>query len=269
MPRAATSTTKGKAKPAAKKQPRKPAEDKREIFIRQYRIHRNATQAYREAGYQATTSASQGAYETLRLPYVQARIAELDAADLAALDVKGTDVTRRLVNIAFADIANMTTLHAGACRYCWGVEHRYQWRTPREFSEAVEQHMLKGEAYQANHPAPDNEGGYGYRATMDPNPDCPECDGQGITQVRFKNTRDMTAAERAVFAGVEQTQHGIKYRLNSQPDALVTIAKTLKMFKDEMEVGITDPLAVLLKQILDRAQTMPLAPVPPKRGPEA
>lgn len=265
MPKAAASSN-GKAKAPAKKPTRKPAQDKREIFIRQYRIHRNASLAYVEAGHDPGPGRHVGGWRMLRDAYVQARLAELDEADLAALDVKATDVTRRLKNIAFADIANITTLHAGACRYCWGIQHHYQWRTPREFSEAVEQHMLKGEAYQANHPAPDNEGGYGYRATMDPNPDCPECDGLGIPQVRFKNTRDMTASERAVFAGVEQTQHGIKYRLNSQPEALLTIAKSLKMFKDEVEVGISDPLAVLLRQILDRAQTMPLAPVPPAKG---
>jgi phage terminase small subunit len=266
MRRAATTSTKGKAKPPAKKPTKKPAQDKREIFIRQYRIHRNASRAYREAGYNAGTAIHQNAHELLRSRYVADRIAEMDAEDLAKLDVKAFDVTRRLTNIAFADIARITEYHIGACRYCWGIEHRYQWRTPREFSEAVEQHMLKGEAYQANHPAPDNEGGYGYLAKKDPNPDCPECEGDGIQQVRFKDTRDFTPAERAVFAGVEQTQHGIKYRLNSQPDALLTIAKSLKMFKDEVEVGITDPLAVLLQQILDRAQTMPLAAVPQKKG---
>ena len=52
------SQTKPKAKPAspAKAPRKKPALDKRDDFIRLYLIHKNASQAYREAGYQATTS---------------------------------------------------------------------------------------------------------------------------------------------------------------------------------------------------------------------
>lgn len=114
MPRA--TTTKGKAKGPAKKPVRKPAEDKVEKFIRFYRTHRNATRAYREAGYNPGPGARTGAWRLLKDADVQARIAELDEADLAALDVKAFDVTRRLKNVAFADIANITMMHAGACR---------------------------------------------------------------------------------------------------------------------------------------------------------
>jgi phage terminase small subunit len=71
---------------------------------------------------------------------------------LEVVSLKAEDIVAKLELIATADPSKLTGHHIGACRYCYGVDHHYQWRTPREFSEAVELHMLKGEAYAANHP---------------------------------------------------------------------------------------------------------------------
>ena len=39
---------------------------------------------------------------------------------------------------------------------------------------------------------PTNERGFGYSRNLAPNPDCPECDGRGVSEVVFKDTRLLT-----------------------------------------------------------------------------
>ena len=77
-----------KARGPAKAPRKKPALDKRDEFIRLYLIHKNASRAYREAGYQATTGLHQCAHALLRSPYVQERLADERETQLARLDVK-------------------------------------------------------------------------------------------------------------------------------------------------------------------------------------
>jgi phage terminase small subunit len=252
---------------------KKPALDKRDIFIRQYLIHSNATRAYREAGYQDHVGIHQSASNLLRSPYVQSRIADMRAEQLAKLDVKVEQVFDRYRAVAFGDPAAITEFITGACRYCHGIEHGYQWKTAREFSDAVEEYMGKGEAYHANHTAPDCEGGFGYRFSNPPHPDCPECDGEGIPRVRFKDTRLMTDDERKLFAGVKETQNGIEFKLNDQMVALKALAEHLH-FNKLRDESIANTLLNAITELQDRGimGRMPIAsttPKPPAEGSEA
>lgn len=108
---------------------------RREAFVRHYLIHQNASRAYREAGYKDGHGTRQSAHRLLTSADIQERIAEERQGLLAALDVTVEDLVRRYGNrdIAFADSADIVGLHIGACRYCYGIDHAYQWRTPREF----------------------------------------------------------------------------------------------------------------------------------------
>lgn len=243
-----------KASRGTAKAPRKqPALDRREEFIRLYLIHKNASQAYREAGYKDGPGTRQSASALLSSPYVQERLADEREKTLAKLDVNVEAVLDRFKAIAFGDAAAITEYVVGACRYCHGIEHRYQWRTPREFSDAVEDFMNKTEAYQTTHSPPDNEGGYGYRFTLLPHPDCPECDGRGVAQVRFKDTRLMTPDERKLFAGVKQTQHGIEFKLNDQVAALKELAEHVQFYKARDDHN-ANALARAIAEIQDRGQ---------------
>lgn len=247
------SQTKPKAKPTgpAKAPRKKPALDKRDEFIRLYLIHKNASRAYREAGYQDGAHVRTSAHHLLASPYVQQRLADAREEHLAKLDVKVDQVFDRFRAIAFGDPAAITEHVTGACRYCHGNDHRYQWKTPREFSDAVEAYMAKGEAYHAVHSPPDSEGGYGYRFSAAPHPDCPECDGEGIARVRFKDTRLMTDDERKLFAGVKETQNGIEFKFNDQLAALKALAEHLQFYKARDESN-ANALARAVAELQDR-----------------
>jgi phage terminase small subunit len=227
--------------------------DRREAFVRHYLIHQNASRAYREAGYRDGPGTRQSAHRLLTSAYIQARIVEARQGLLAALDVTVEEVVRRFRDIAFADIAGIVGLHVGACRFCYGVGHTYQWRTPREFHECLAQphrdFSATGDREAEGHP----EGGYGYDASLPPNQDCSECGGEGIPRIVFKDTRVLTDSERAVFAGVVETRYGVNYRFHNQMKALGELAKRIG-FYDSPGNPETNPVARLIEELQSRGQ---------------
>lgn len=237
---------------------------KEQLFVAAYLVSLNGADAHRKAGYKHKHP-NQGAYELLMKPHIQAAIEAGKAKALAKINLTADDIVSKLELIATADPAKLTGHHIGACRYCWGIEHHYQWRTPREFSEAVELHMLKGEAYCANHPPPEMEGGYGYRKTERPNPACPECEGLGQPYVIFADTRDMDPAERELFLGVKQTQHGIEYKMADKAHALDQLAQRTGVFKQRDE-DMAGALARAITDIQERTSRAPIRRDTPPDG---
>lgn len=237
----------------------KAGENRREVFIRRYLEIGNASQAYREAGYKDGPGTRQSAHRLLTSAYVQTRISEERQKLLAALDVKVEDVTRRLRDIAFADIANIVGMHFGACRFCYGIGHSYQWRTPREFKASLEEARYEWAEDRSKEAQISPAGGYGYDLNLTPNPNCPECDGIGIPIVVLKDTRLLTDAERAVFAGVVETRHGTHYRFHNQFKALKELAKRLGLYRPA-EDQEANAIARLIREMQDRGQIqrMPL-----------
>ncbi|WP_431299182.1 terminase small subunit [Tabrizicola sp. BL-A-41-H6] len=238
---------------------KKVADARHEAFVRHYLIHGNASRAYREAGYRDGLGTRQSAHRLLTSAYIQARISEERQKILAALDVKVLNVLDRLKAIAFGDAAAITEYVTGACRYCRGIEHRHQWKTHREFADAMEVYMGKGELHHAVYTPPDDKGGYGYRFSEAPHADCPECDGEGEFRVRFKDTRLMTDDERKFFVGVKQTQHGIEFKFNDQMAALKELAKRLGFYSpaDDRETNVIARL-ILELQSRGEIERMPL-----------
>lgn len=244
---------------AAMRSGQKVGRDRREAFVRFYLIHQNASRAYREAGYHDGPGTRQSAHRLLTSAYIQARIQEERQRLLAALDVKVEDVARRFRDIAFADIAEIVGLHIGACRFCHGIDHAYQWRTPGEFkaslADASHEVTLDGSMETQINP----QGGYGYDLNLPPHPDCPECDGYGIPSAVCKDTRLLTDAERAVFAGVVETKYGTHYRFHNQVKALKEIAKRLGFYEARVDRN-TNAVARLILDLQTRGQIqrMPL-----------
>lgn len=255
-----TSPKARKAPGAAKKRaPKQPAIDKREVFIRQYLIHKNQSRAYREAGYAVGSGLHQSAHQLFISTYVQARLAEEREKLLSGLDVDVEQVFARFKAIAFGDAAAITEYVISACRYCHGVDHHYQWRTEREFNDATAEAIREADRTGKNAVWPNHKGGFGFTSNLLPHPDCPECDGDGRPRVRFKDTRLMTDEERALFAGVKQTQHGIEFKFNDQVAALKELAEHLQFYRKRDESN-ANALARAIAELQDRGQMgrMPL-----------
>ncbi len=215
-----------------------PLNDRQAAFVREYLLSGVATDAYVKAGY-APKHADVAGPRLLGNVGVAAHIAagraELKERAEAEFDVKQTDILRKLVAAAFGDRNELTQHRVGPCRYCYGIDHRYQWRTLREYCAAVDHYRSKNEAYQAVHQEPDNEGGYGYTRNGTPNPACPECDGQGEPYVLFADTTRLTEEAKALFDGVKVTKDGTEIRLPDRSKALEALGKHIGMFKERVE----------------------------------
>lgn len=233
--------------------------DRRERFIRRFLVHQNAARAYREAGYQDGPGTRQSAHRLLTSAYIQGRLEEERQRLLKALDVTVDDVVRRFREIAFADIANVVGLHIRACRFCYGRRNAYPSRTADEYRACLEQTRKDSASLSIKESGGSPEGGYEYDANLPPSPDCPECDGEGIPRIVFKDTRLFTDSERAVFAGAVETRYGVNYRFHNQMVALHELAKRIG-FYDPPRNRETSTVANLIHELQSRGQmqAMPL-----------
>lgn len=237
--------------------------DKQAAFVREYLLSGNASDAYRKAGYATKNEASTAAAASRLLKDVKVSAAvaagrkKVIAKIEAEFGIRLDDILTRLAAQATADRRELTTYRRGACRYCHGLDHRYQWRTHREYADAMEAYMLKGEAYHANHTPPDNEGGDGYRFKRPPHPDCPECEGDGIGRTFFADLDSLSPEAAVTFEGVQETKDGLKYVMADRTKALEILGKHLGLADKARDAGI-DALARGLADIASRGSAMPI-----------
>lgn len=104
-------------------------------FVLAYLADPNGRQAAIKAEY-APRSADVTASRLLDNAKVDKAIAERrrQIESKAMLDAEG--VVELWTQIATADPRELTQHVYATCRYCHGIDHQYQWKTEREFTEA-------------------------------------------------------------------------------------------------------------------------------------
>lgn len=247
-----------------------------EAFAQAYFACQDVLRAARTAGYTGTdATATRSGYHCKEREDVQERLAELAAEQAKRLESAfGADqIVQRWIDTATADPNDLTQYRIGACRFCHGEDHAYQWRTEREFNQAHNDWWAKNRKRkdEERDPEPDAAGGTGYRMTRDPHPDCPECDGLGIGYVRFNDTTKLTPQAKTLFQGVRVTQAGAEIIMADQQKAIENLAKRLGVLKEPVEVDAGNSLTRLLQQIIDRkpvlkpnpTAALPSTPRPP------
>lgn len=221
------------------------------LFATAYLKHFNAARAAREAGYSARSSHRQG-WELLRRPEIKQAVEEGIAARLERTQIDADFVLREWAAIALADVSEIMQHRRCCCRYCYGVDGKYQ-RTQNE-RDADFKHFqttpqaLAGEDF-------DEKGGVGYNPLLDPSPECMECFGEGEARLYVADTRDMSPGARALFAGIKQTKEGLEVKFHSKDKALEMIARHLGMLKDKIEIEGTLGIAERLARARRRTST--------------
>jgi phage terminase small subunit len=208
---------------------------KQQRFVEEYMVDMNASDAARRAGYSQRTAARIG-FENLQKVQIAAAI---DAARIdrsKRVGIEADEVLRGLAAIARADARELIEFRRTCCRYCWGTGFRWH-RTAGEMERDRETHELlvaSARASRKKHPGPfDEKGGIGYHAKRDPNPECPECFGDGVGQAFVHDTRRVSPEAARLYAGVKVTREGIEIKTHSPPDALVQLGKHLGLFDGE------------------------------------
>lgn len=214
---------------------------KQQRFVDEYLIDRNATQAAIRAGYSAKTAYSIGEQNLKKLEVKKA--IEAGEAELAERNKITQDkVLNRLWEMATADPNELMRYTRVNCRYCWGIDHNYQW-TRGEYKLAI-QH-----AHNTNSPKPKCEGGLDFDRLKAPNPDCPECRGEGVGYTFIADTTKVSPQAKLLYAGIKENQYGVEVKMNDQFAAAIKAGQHIGMFKERIEHGndpenpLTDPKA--------------------------
>lgn len=162
-------------------------------------------------------------------------------------------VLKRWLLLESADPRELTEHWRVPCRYCWGVDHQYQF-TSIELREAQQTHRLR-HAEVVNPPLFDELGGDGYTINREPmrGPDyalmhpgvaansdhtCPAhpCHGNGVPHLIFHDTRRLSPAAALLYKGVRMTNGGgYEFLIRDQDDARIQVAKHLGYFTVDKE----------------------------------
>lgn len=205
-------------------------------FVEEYCKDRNGTQAAIRAGY---SSNEDTAGVTAARLLADARIQGLIEAEKARVTqearVEAADVLRNWLDIATADPSKLGKVRRVCCRHCWGLAHQYQWK-PREYAEACDSEMIAAKREKREPALPDCSGGFDYRHTAEPNPACPECEGDGVEEVFIADIETLTGPERKLFAGIKMTKYGPEIVYRDQDKARDNLAKYLGLLVERKEL---------------------------------
>lgn len=204
------------------------------VFVSEYVKDFNGARSAKEAGYSAKT-AKEIAFELLTRPHVKTAIAELNADRLDRLSIETDDLLRTWYMVANTDPGELTQYRRVACRHCWGSNYAYQY-TPAEFSKAKLKHAEKrAEMIAKTHGAVDIgefdgvEGDW-YRKDRGPNPECPECFGEGRGETFFADTRKLSEDGKRLYDGVKETRDGIEIKTLSREKAAENLARCMGLY---------------------------------------
>lgn len=210
-------------------------------FVEHYLADLNGTQAYKLAvdtpGMSDSVAAS-AASRLLRTVKVQKLLATRVKAMFDRTEGLQDRMLAQQFALAFADPNELVEHRRDACRHCHGINHKYQF-TPvglEKRQEEWERAVREAVAQEQEPPAWDELGGIGFDPRKEPHADCPECFGEGVPRVVMKDTRNLSPAAKALYAGAKHGKDGIEILTHSQEKARDVLLKILKLYDDKAEV---------------------------------
>ena len=193
-------------------------------FIAEYLKDNNATAAAARAGYSDPNYGRQ----LITNPNIAQAIAQQQKASIARTLGGADEVLEQMWQLATFDANHLSQYRRGACRYCWGFGHHYQWRDAVEFEEEKAKVEGKEGAKQ-----PEDTGGYGYDHNRDPNPECPRCNGDGIGRPHFPDSRYLPPTAALAYSGVKVGKNGVEITAISRERMFEAVMKRLGLADSE------------------------------------
>ncbi len=212
-----------------------------EMFARHFGICGDITHAYQLAFPEEQATATQ-AYrkgrDMLRNQGVKARAREVRAEALPTIQEMARAIAQHDLDVLNAPRDLVQHLR-GACRYCYGVGHRYQWMEHEymdKLAEAEHHNKTKGRGV-AEMAYPDPLGGFGYDEAAPPVATCPACKGRGTGRTFVRDTSELSPEQEAAFEGLEITASGgLKALFGSKADAKNRLMKLLGLGSETVRI---------------------------------
>lgn len=161
-------------------------------------------------------------------PIVQALISKQQETRSQRLSLDVDDIVRRLWILATADVRDIVRPRRVACRYCYGIDHRYQF-TLDELRRAQQKHELIQRRLPMEMRTPfDDLGGDGFDGTKPPAEDCTECFGEGILSVYIEDADNFTPGAAALYGGVKVGKDGsVEFKFRDKDRALAYVMEIM------------------------------------------
>lgn len=219
-----------------------PLNEKEAIFVQELTTHWNGARAARAAGANIERARHIGA-EWRAKPHIAAHIEAFMKKRAEENKITAEQLAEHLMRIVRADPRELIEYRVVNCRHCWGDGNKYQY-TADEFEKRRKSNAKKGDGFF------DPEGGPGFNKTRDPNPDCPECHGDGEELITPKDTRDLSPDALALYAGVKKTKDGIQILMHDKLQAADRLARHFGMFVDRKVLENPDGSAITMAPIM-------------------
>lgn len=170
----------------------------------------------------ATTQLWRDVNKLMEDPAIKARIKEMRDSAARASMICIEQILQDWKDIAIADPNDIVSVRRTCCRFCWGMNHRFQWATIEEWQAAY------ARAQADKQPMPDASGGFGYDATRAPRETCPSCYGEGNAAVHVTDTRLLTGPARKLYKGAKVNARGmIEIQMHDQQQARELLARAM------------------------------------------
>ncbi len=200
---------------------------KRQQFVDEFLCSLNLRQAAIAAGWPKKTTHADAQRLVDEDPEVFKAIQEGFEKRKEQYGIKQEDIIRHWWELANLDMNELVEFRRNNCRYCHGIGHEYQY-TVVEYLKAK-----RRDPDLPEHPA----GGYGFKPSARPNPDCPECGGDGVEQLFIKDSRDLTGVARKAYGGVKLSRNGMELVASNRESAMENVAKHFGMFPELFQVS--------------------------------
>lgn len=231
---------------------------KQETFCQHFAQFRDGAAAYRLAfdcsPEMKSSSVHSAASRLLASEKISSRVDEL-IAEITGQCEAVFNARRALevwTDIATADPNELIGLKIGACRRCWGVGFGYQWKE-HEYLEALAAAERAHAAGDAQAQLPDPSGGFGYRRTREPNPECPHCEGEGVERIVARDTSKLSPGAQLLYGGVKQTRNGPEVIIADRTKAWENASRIVGAFKDTVKLdgSLSAAIAVVKAETTD------------------
>jgi phage terminase small subunit len=257
-------------------------------FVREYIFDLDPVASALRAGIRDAETAGPA---LLKRSTIQSAIQTLTQNRSTRTEIYADEVLRRWWLLYTADARELIQVHWVNCRFCWGVNHRYQFRDHELMELELRFNEVNDKLPREKQKAFNDQGGGGFDGDKEPcrgplaiermiaaglsnvpesnsNHNCPGCDGRGEKSIWINDSRHYSPGAALLYEGVKVSKDGsieLKFRDRQHAGDMIAqhlgmlVTRTVNLDLDPTKLS-DDQLDAVLRQFnhLATGETGPL-----------